>query len=307
MWVTPRMTDIFILKELRKLRWLTARLQTWGGRRQGRHAGASLPRSLSAAPLPPDGLPPIGPLWGSRGKGAAHGQARQPGPKPQLFPARGHCPRALLCLCVLIGETGAVLTRTSRDCREDCIPRRVARKAQNGARHGRLRASQRCPHCHTLLSSLKWPLCGPSRWAPRPSGTPHLLHPVPGRALGRGSVNVAEGGARARVNVRVKVRAGLVQEPRPSPPTRPHPPQQVAGTHGVNAEGVGSQEDTADCGVQGEQRVLRQERVAVATRAGGQGLPGAGPTGPRPGLTSSRTGWPWPPRSSPRGRWSWRG
>lgn len=86
---------------------------------------------------------------------------------------------------------------------------------------------------------------------------------------------MAEGGARARVNVRVKVGAGLVQEPRPSPPTCPHPPQQVAGTHGVNAEGVGSQEDTADCGVQGEQRVLGQERVAVATRAGGQGLPGA--------------------------------
>lgn len=32
MWVTPRMTDIFILKEFRKLRWLTARLQTWGGK-----------------------------------------------------------------------------------------------------------------------------------------------------------------------------------------------------------------------------------------------------------------------------------
>lgn len=35
MWVTPRMTDIFILKELRKLRWLVARLQIWGSGRSG--------------------------------------------------------------------------------------------------------------------------------------------------------------------------------------------------------------------------------------------------------------------------------
>lgn len=35
MWVTPRMTDIFILKELRKLRWLVARLQIWGNGRSG--------------------------------------------------------------------------------------------------------------------------------------------------------------------------------------------------------------------------------------------------------------------------------
>ena len=51
MWVTPRMTDIFILKELRKLRWLTARLQIWGGRRGGCHAGASLPSSACLSPL----------------------------------------------------------------------------------------------------------------------------------------------------------------------------------------------------------------------------------------------------------------
>lgn len=35
MWMTPRMTDIFILKELRKLRWLVARLQIWGSGRSG--------------------------------------------------------------------------------------------------------------------------------------------------------------------------------------------------------------------------------------------------------------------------------
>ena len=44
MWVTPRMMDIFILKELRKLRWLMARLQTWGSRRAGGHAGGALGR-----------------------------------------------------------------------------------------------------------------------------------------------------------------------------------------------------------------------------------------------------------------------
>ena len=79
------MTDIFILKELRKLRWLTARLQIWGGRRDGCHAGGGgLPARVPQQPVCPRGalarLWPTCPLWGSRGEW----------PGPQLFLARGH-------------------------------------------------------------------------------------------------------------------------------------------------------------------------------------------------------------------------
>lgn len=41
----------------------------------------------------------------------------------------------------------------------------------------------------------------------------------------------------------------------------------MARTHRVDAEGVGSQEDAGDIGVQGKQLVLGQEGIAV-TRAG---------------------------------------
>lgn len=55
-------------------------------------------------------------------------------------------------------------------------------------------------------------------------------------------------------------------------------------THGVNAEGVRSQEDTGNVGVQGEERVLSQECVTVATvgravRAVGTGVAGPGGRG----------------------------
>lgn len=83
----------------------------------------------------------------------------------------------------------------------------------------------------------------------------------------------------------------------------------AARTHGVDAEGVGSQEDASDVGVQREQGVVGQELVTVATagrvvKAVGTGQGGGDPgtVGTTAGLTSSRTGWPWRPRSSPRGR-----
>lgn len=100
MWVTPRMTDIFILKELRKLRWLTARLQTWGGRREGCHAGDSLPVSLSAAPLPPGSRSTV--CHPSAHCGAAEGRVRRtarrasPGPNPSSS-QRGDTARVLSC------------------------------------------------------------------------------------------------------------------------------------------------------------------------------------------------------------------
>ena len=88
MWVTPRMTDIFILKELRKLRWLTARLQTWGGGRDGCREGASPPESLPSARLPLQGLrttrhPPD--EGQQRGTVKSTDWAGQPGPQPQFF------------------------------------------------------------------------------------------------------------------------------------------------------------------------------------------------------------------------------
>lgn len=107
---------------------------------------------------------------------------------------------------------------------------------------------------------------GPTGRAPRPPGAPHLLPPVPGQALGRGAREVSWPG-----QGRVRVSAGT--HPALPPPA---PAWQAARTHGVNAEGVGSQEDTGDIGVQGEKWVLRQERVTVATGAGGQGLRGQG-------------------------------
>lgn len=53
----------------------------------------------------------------------------------------------------------------------------------------------------------------------------------------------------------------------------------MAGTHRVDAERVGSQKDAGDVGVQGEQRVLGQERVTVATA--GRVFRGAGTRGGR--------------------------
>lgn len=68
------------------------------------------------------------------------------------------------------------------------------------------------------------------------------------------------------------------------PPTSPRPPGPATRAHGVDAEGVRSQEDTGDVGVQGEQRVLSQEPVAVATvgravRVAGTGVEGPGGRG----------------------------
>lgn len=69
--------------------------------------------------------------------------------------------------------------------------------------------------------------------------------------------------------------------PKPScPPACLLHPRPAARTHRVDTKGVGSQEDAGDVGVQGEQRVLGQEGVAVATtgrvlrEAGGPGVEG---------------------------------
>lgn len=87
MWVTPRMTDIFILKEFRKLKWLTARLQTWGGRRDGCHAGGRPPARITLTHLfvPFQAAAqsvPCPPLGGSRGDWL---KAQTTQAQPQLF------------------------------------------------------------------------------------------------------------------------------------------------------------------------------------------------------------------------------
>lgn len=99
--------------------------------------------------------------------------------------------------------------------------------------------------------------------------------------------------------------------PKPGcPPACLQHPRPAARTHRVDAKGVGSQEDTGDIGVQCKQRVLGQECVTVGTagrvfREAGtrsSGDLGASGAGRQADLTSTRTGWPWPPRSSPTGR-----
>lgn len=62
-------------------------------------------------------------------------------------------------------------------------------------------------------------------------------------------------------------------------PSLPWPPPTwccSCRTHRVDAKGVGSQEDTGDTGVQGEQWVLGQERVTGQWWASGQGRTGPG-------------------------------
>lgn len=97
MWVTPRMTDIFILKELRKLRWLTARLQTWGGKREGYHPGQ--PACLSLWGLIGICHPPAH-CRAAEGNNGLDRQAGQLGSRPQLFPARQRHMPGLSCISV---------------------------------------------------------------------------------------------------------------------------------------------------------------------------------------------------------------
>ena len=113
---------------------------------------------------------------------------------------------------------------------------------------------------------LKWLQCRPPCQAGPGLGGFCLLHPESGLVLGRGWAS---------------------REPRTRPPAR-HRLRQAAGTHRVDAEGVRSQEDAGDVGVQGEQRLLGQEGVAV-TRAGGL-VRGPGASGLRGGR-----GWASPP------------